>query len=53
MTAQVKRAVFEQTKVPPERQRLYFGGTELTDGETLAHCLWAALKKVMKPKFSA
>jgi hypothetical protein len=51
--AQVKLAVFEQTKVPPERQKLYFGGTELGEGETLAHCLWTALKKVMQMSWDA
>mmetsp|Transcript_29305 Transcript_29305/g.73641 ORF Transcript_29305/g.73641 Transcript_29305/m.73641 type:complete len:230 (-) Transcript_29305:70-759(-) len=42
----VKEAVERQTQVPANKQKLYFGGSELKHGETLAHCLWESLKKV-------
>jgi len=42
----VKEAVERQTQVPANRQKLFFGGSELKHGETLAHCLWESLKKV-------
>eukprot|EP00285_Hemiselmis_virescens_P009457 CAMPEP_0173381854 /NCGR_PEP_ID=MMETSP1356-20130122/4292_1 /TAXON_ID=77927 ORGANISM="Hemiselmis virescens, Strain PCC157" /NCGR_SAMPLE_ID=MMETSP1356 /ASSEMBLY_ACC=CAM_ASM_000847 /LENGTH=229 /DNA_ID=CAMNT_0014335897 /DNA_START=225 /DNA_END=914 /DNA_ORIENTATION=- len=42
----VKDAVERQTQVPANRQKLFFGGSELKHGETLAHCLWESLKKV-------
>jgi hypothetical protein len=45
-TVQVKESVALLTGVAPEKQKIFFGGRELENADTLAHSLWEALKKV-------
>lgn len=44
----VKESVALLTGVAPEKQKIFFGGRELENADTLAHSLWEALKKVSR-----